>query len=499
MFRKFKIFVDDIVLMIQYSIIIPHKNTPDLLQRCLDSIPRRDDVQVIVVDDNSDADKVDFEHFPGIDDERVEVYLTKEGKGAGYARNVGMSHAKGEWLIFADADDYFYTDNLSQLMDMDIPDEFDVVVWKSKYVYLDGTYYVMGEDASDKEDWELIKCNTTDKLYLNYVTPWAKMVRRRFLIKYVITFDEVRYGNDDMYSNKIGVNTISYLYVNSFMYCHERLSGSLMETVNIESLICRANVYLRKNKYLLSQKRHLIDIVGILYDICRLSYVKFIFLTLKEVRLIGLKQSYNDYCKVCNWFGISKIPFLSKIINMSKFKNYLRRRMQSFLGVSRYSEGNISYYRSLGVRIGDNVSIISPVSPVIFSSEPYLVSVGDNTTISFDVVFVTHDAATRVIRNLPDGNRETVMYGTISVGNNCFIGCRTTILPNVKIGDNAIIGAGSLVNRDIPSNVIAAGNPCKVICTLDEYREKHKDEFLYMVSLPYEKKKVYLMEKFDIK
>ena len=49
--------------MINYSIVIPHKNTPDLLQYCLDSIPVRDDVQVIVVDDNSDADKVDFEHF----------------------------------------------------------------------------------------------------------------------------------------------------------------------------------------------------------------------------------------------------------------------------------------------------------------------------------------------------------------------------------------------------------------------------------------------------
>lgn len=158
----------------------------------------------------------------------------------------------------------------------------------------------------------------------------------------------------------------------------------------------------------------------------------------------------------------------------------------------------IDEYRKLGVRIGENVSIIAPISPVIFSSEPYLVSIGKNTTISFDVAFVTHDAATRVIRNLPDGNKETVIYGTITVGENCFIGCRTTILPNVKIGDNTIIGSCSLVNRSIPSNVVAVGNPCKVICTLDEYREKHKDDFLYMVSLPYEQKREYLMKKFNI-
>lgn len=485
--------------MINFSIIIPHKNTPDLLQRCLDSIPRRNDVQIIVVDDNSDADKVDFEHFPGICDEWVEVYFTKEGKGAGYARNVGMSHAKGEWLIFADADDYFYTDNFSRLMDVDIPDEYDVVVWKSKYVYLDGTYYVMGEDASDKENWAIIRCNTTDKLYLNYVTPWAKMVRRKFIYDNAISFEEVLYSNDDMFSNRIGVAVPCYAYINVFTYCHKRVAGSLMETVNIDSLMCRTFVYLRKNRFLRQYGRALIDIAYIYNRIYNISYHKFLHIFIKEINIVGLKQACRDYNSACKSLGISKIPFLTKIINMNRFKNYLRRKLQSFLGVPQQNNNSISYFRSLGVRIGNNVSIIQPISPVIFSSEPYLVSVGDNTTISFDVVFVTHDAATRVIRNLPDGNRETVVYGTISVGKNCFIGCRTTILPNVKIGDNAIIGAGSLVNRDIPSNVIAAGNPCKVICTLDEYREKHKDDFLYMVSLPYEKKKMYLMEKFDIK
>ena len=161
------------------------------------------------------------------------------------------------------------------------------------------------------------------------------------------------------------------------------------------------------------------------------------------------------------------------------------------------SSDPIDHYRSLGVKIGKDVCLVSPISPVIFSSEPYLVSIGDNTTISFDVAFVTHDAATRVIRHLPDGNPETVVYGPISVGRNCFIGCRSTILPNVTIGDNSIIGAGSIVNRSIPANSVAAGNPCRVICTLEEYRAKHKDEFLYMVSLDYNSKRRYLENLFD--
>ena len=147
-------------------------------------------------------------------------------------------------------------------------------------------------------------------------------------------------------------------------------------------------------------------------------------------------------------------------------------------------------------RIGKGCSFVGSPN---FGSEPYLVTIGDNTTVSFDVAFVTHDAATRVLRNLPGRNKETVIYGPIKIGKNCFIGCRSVILPNVTIGDNVIIGAGSIVNRDIPSNTVAAGVPCKALCTLEEYEKKHKDEFLYMVSLPRDEKKKYLLEHFNLK
>jgi acetyltransferase-like isoleucine patch superfamily enzyme len=143
--------------------------------------------------------------------------------------------------------------------------------------------------------------------------------------------------------------------------------------------------------------------------------------------------------------------------------------------------------------IGKNVKMVGPIN---FGSEPYLITIGDDTTISFDCAFVTHDAATRVIRNLPGQNKETVIYGPIKVGKNCFIGCRTVVLPNVTIGDNCIIGAGSIVNKSIPENSVAAGQPCKVICTLDEYIEKHKDDFMYIVSKPFNEKKKILLDKF---
>lgn len=156
----------------------------------------------------------------------------------------------------------------------------------------------------------------------------------------------------------------------------------------------------------------------------------------------------------------------------------------------------LQIYKNKGMKVGKGCDFVSPGPN--FGSEPYLIEIGDNTTVSFDVAFVTHDAGTRVLRNLAtnDKEKQTVIYGKIIVGNNCFIGCRSTILPGVKIGDNVIIGAGSVVNRDVPSNSVAAGVPCKVICDIEKYKEKHKDDFLYMVNLPYEEKKKFLTELF---
>ena len=76
-----------------YSIIIPHYNIPNLLRRLLDSVPSRNDLEAIIIDDNSDSNAVDFEQFPGLDKNNVKVIFDKKGGGGGYARNIGLKHA----------------------------------------------------------------------------------------------------------------------------------------------------------------------------------------------------------------------------------------------------------------------------------------------------------------------------------------------------------------------------------------------------------------------
>jgi glycosyltransferase involved in cell wall biosynthesis len=119
-----------------FSIIIPHYDIPDLLMRCLKSIPVSEDIQVIVVDDNSaDADTY-LDTYPELSRPYLEFIRTKTGGGAGYARNVGLEHAKGKWLLFADADD-FYVDDMYDIISMHVKSDADVIYFQKQAVYSD--------------------------------------------------------------------------------------------------------------------------------------------------------------------------------------------------------------------------------------------------------------------------------------------------------------------------------------------------------------------------
>lgn len=82
-------------------------------------------------------------------------------------------------------------------------------------------------------------------------------------------------------------------------------------------------------------------------------------------------------------------------------------------------------------------------------------------------------------------------------GNNCFVGSGAKIMPGVKIGDNVIVGAGAIVTKDVQSNSIVAGVPAKVVCTIEEFYEKNKDNFYPTASMKWEEKKKYILEHLD--
>ena len=214
-------------IMVNYSIIIPHKNAPDPLQRCLDSIPIRDDVQVIVVDDNSNAEKVDFEHFPQWKGENYEYYLTKEGKGAGYARNVGLEHAIGKWVLFVDADD-FLLPAANYVFDSYLNSEADVVFFKPQAV--------MADDLTTNSHRADVYCRLIDGYYNDgdeaslrsrWFSPWSKIICQSIIKDNNIWFDEIQYSNDAMFSVTIQVKARCVLACNESYYCVTESKNSL--------------------------------------------------------------------------------------------------------------------------------------------------------------------------------------------------------------------------------------------------------------------------------
>ncbi|MEY8371351.1 acyltransferase [Aerococcaceae bacterium 50-4] len=158
------------------------------------------------------------------------------------------------------------------------------------------------------------------------------------------------------------------------------------------------------------------------------------------------------------------------------------------------SEKALFYKEKKNMNIGEECQIFNDVS---FGSEPYLIKIGDKVKITAGTQFVTHDGGVEVLRNLemlPNAD----LFGQIHIGSNVFIGNKCIILPGVTIGDNVIIGAGSVVTKNINSNSVCAGVPAREIRTLDEYYSKNKDRADYTKSFSYEKKKEYLIEKFKI-
>ena len=122
------------------------------------------------------------------------------------------------------------------------------------------------------------------------------------------------------------------------------------------------------------------------------------------------------------------------------------------------------YLISKGVSIGQNVDIIDSLIDETYS---FLISIGDNVTITGASV-LSHDASTFKFLGY-------TKIGKVEIGNNVFIGRGAIVLPNTTIGNNVVVGANSVVSGTIEDNSVVVGNPCKKICSLDEYLYKHRE------------------------
>ena len=236
---------------VTYTIIIPHYNIPDLLVRCLKSIPVREDIQVIVVDDCSPDFDSYKERYPELSRPYLELYQTPQGGSAGRARNIGLQHARGRWILFADSDDFF-APNMYELMSSHRNDDADAIFFKADSV---DTVTLEPSDRhhgrNDSIDAYLAGTHTCAEAILKHTVVWATMYSAKLLRDNNITFEEILCGNDMMFAIKAANLCQNPLFCNEALYVITYRRNSLNDNKqkNYRSHVVYREVYARLDRY----------------------------------------------------------------------------------------------------------------------------------------------------------------------------------------------------------------------------------------------------------
>ena len=139
------------------------------------------------------------------------------------------------------------------------------------------------------------------------------------------------------------------------------------------------------------------------------------------------------------------------------------------------NESFIAYLKAQGILIGENVKFFSPRTTVIDIQRPFLLEIGNGAKITGNVTILCHDFSYSVLR-IKYHDLLGECAGKTIIGENVFIGMGSIIMPGVRIGNNSIVGAGSVVTKDIPDNSVAAGNPAHIISSIDDYYRMRKEQ-----------------------
>ena len=279
------------------SIIIPHHDIPDLLVRCLKSIPNRNNVEIIVIDDNSqNADKY-LDEYDELSRPDVQFIKTTTGRGAGYARNIGLELAKGKWLLFADSDDFFVED-FYDVVSCYFDSSYDMVLFKAESVdneTLQPT--VRNENINLRIDQALSGEYDARAVALRVHSPWCRLIRRGFIEENAIRFDEVKASNDTMFSTKATCLAHLIGFSDTPIYVVTQRPGSLwdLRKSNPENYLTRLKVFIERNHYVKQFGYRQTFILKIVFAALGISASLFVRALVISIKNGGLFQGMGDY------------------------------------------------------------------------------------------------------------------------------------------------------------------------------------------------------------
>lgn len=233
------------------SIVIPHYNAIEMLKKLVDSIPVINEIEIIVVDDKSDKKLDELLKMKSNNNYSHVLFLENNTghKGAGACRNIGISVAKGDWILFADSDDFF-VDGFYSIIRQYFSSDYDVIFFTPTSIEID-TNSLSDRHLNYKSKISdyLLKKDKQSELALRYTfhVPWSKLIRVKFLKKHNLFFDEVIAANDVMFSAKVGHYMKKFHASNEVIYCVTKNKGSL--TVNISQKVFDSRLFVHIRFY----------------------------------------------------------------------------------------------------------------------------------------------------------------------------------------------------------------------------------------------------------
>ena len=305
-----------------FSIIIAHYDIPDLLMRCLKSIPVSEDIQVIVVDDNSpDADTY-LERYPELSRPYLEFIRASKNGGAGYARNIGLDHAKGKWLLFADADDFF-VGNMYDIINTHVESDADVIYFQKRAVYSDDINRKSPRSGYLDRIMDIyLKTGDEVPVRTRYNVPWGKMIKKSLVENHHIRFEEIKYSNDILFSVHVGCLAKKIEAIDTVLYVVTSHEGSATYEFckKPDELRIRAGAAFRYDSFLfqhnMSQGREIVSYIIRMLSQDR-NLFKYYFTRLDEIYTSKI-AALKDISKSCSCRFKIKLYFYSFIIWISR-------------------------------------------------------------------------------------------------------------------------------------------------------------------------------------
>lgn len=457
------------------SICVPIYGTEKYIERCARSLFNQGNgnVEYIFVNDCTKDKSIQVlqevaDDYPKLK-ENIRIINHTKNLGLAGARLTGLQNSTGDYVWFVDSDDYVQNNAIVTLLPY-MEEKYDLIAFNY--------FYDKGNDISRFTE----KAFTITNVLLNIVSPsiWKCVIRRRlFFDNNILPVVGINVSEDYLLLARLILVSKKKVFLDSqYLYYYELDNeGSYLHNPSIKSLENTADAVVLVSKFYMSMNsakkyKSALSIKNAMTYFCLAKVspnngkCEKLLNTIKEIdtfiyiiiKLLGLKLSE----KIVYAYRKYIIGGVFRKLHEAYYKSSSKRF--------------ITMLRSHHVLVGKNVVFRSPRSTHIDLTRPSLITIGNNVDINVNFHLYTHDWTSFVFRQVFHDFVNS--SGRVKIGDNVYIAANVIILKGVSIGNNCIIGAGSVVTKDIPSNSVAVGNPCRVLCTLEEFYERRKKKAL---------------------